>query len=162
MDIGKYEIRKWHVEENGWLDIGYNFVIRRDGVLEYGRDLDKDGDYLEEIGAHVRGYNTHSLGICLIGGVDKDGSPQDNFTTLQYQTLAKLLRELKADYKDAIIQGHRDFKGVKTDCPSFDVRSWWSNVNNKEHEQCKDTKHLSFRFYSLFLGLWKRLTLRNS
>jgi N-acetylmuramoyl-L-alanine amidase len=73
MDIGAAEIRGWHVDENGWLDIGYAYVIRRNGIIELGRDLDNDGDVDEEIGAHARGFNAHSIGICVVGGMDEYG-----------------------------------------------------------------------------------------
>lgn len=161
MDIGAYEIRKWHLDR-GWLDIGYNACIKRDGTLEAGRDLDKDGDYLEEIGAHVKGHNKHSIGICMVGGVDENGKPQDNFTIHQYQTLAETLREWKKLFPDAIIQGHRDFKGVTKACPSFDVKSWWASVNNEETDKCQDTKHSLLRYLLRFLERLKALTLRSS
>jgi len=69
MDIGVDVIRQWHMNK-GWSDIGYHYVIRRNGAVELGRDLDKDGDVDEEIGAHAYGHNATSIGICLIGGVD--------------------------------------------------------------------------------------------
>lgn len=127
MDIGKHEITQWH-KARRFRTIGYHYVIRRDGMLEYGRDLNEQG-------AHVKGHNHYSIGICMVGGVDEDGNPQDNFTTFQYQELARLLHKLKGMHSDAIIQGHRDFSGVKKACPSFDVKSWWDNVNNKEKKE---------------------------
>jgi hypothetical protein len=144
--IGTKEIRKWHLAR-GWKDIGYNAVIRRTGELEVGRDLDKDGDFLEEIGAHVEGYNSVSLGICLVGGVDYKGKAENNFTKAQFDTLEKTLKEWKKMFPNAIIQGHRDFPNVKKDCPSFDVKSWWASVNKKEALQCQqkqDIKRLNF------------------
>jgi N-acetylmuramoyl-L-alanine amidase len=154
MDIGAYEITKWHKDRN-FRTIGYHYVIRRNGKIEIGRKL-------TEQGAHVKGHNHYSIGICVVGGVDKHGNPDDNFTTFQFQSLAKLLRELKVAYQSATIQGHRDFESAKTDCPSFDVKAWWSNINNEEAVKCQDTKHSSFQFLSLFSGLWKRLTSRSS
>lgn len=159
--IGVKEIRKWHLAR-GWKDIGYNAVIRRTGALEWGRDLDNDGDYLEEIGAHVAGYNSVSLGICLIGGVDETGQPENNFTGAQFDTLEKTLKQWKKMFPNAIIQGHRDFPNVKKDCPCFDVKSWWASVNKKEAVKCQDTKHLSSQFLLPFLELWRRLTSRSS
>ncbi|MDP9775929.1 N-acetylmuramoyl-L-alanine amidase [Agrobacterium sp. RC10-4-1] len=115
-DIGRADIDRWH-RAKGWLMIGYHFVIRRDGRVETGRPVDA-------IGAHVEGYNSVSVGICLAGGVDEHGRSQDNFTPAQYAALAELLIELKAKYPKATIQGHRDFPKVAKDCPCFDVRSW--------------------------------------
>ena len=64
-DFSAEDIRDWHVKGNGWDDIGYHFVIRLDGTIEYGRMIDK-------FGAHVKSHNYDSLGICYIGGMDKD------------------------------------------------------------------------------------------
>lgn len=115
-DIGAKEIRQWH-REKGWIDIGYHFVIRRDGTVETGRPENT-------VGAHVEGYNSNSIGICMVGGIDAKGKAEDNFTSAQYAALADLLRKLKAKYTGVTIQGHRDFPNVKKDCPCFDVRLW--------------------------------------
>lgn len=88
MDIGATEIRRWHVEERGWKDIGYHYVVRRDGDVEPGRDLDGDGDVVEEVGAHAAGHNAHSIGICLVGGrAEDDQAPDCNFTPAQWSSL---------------------------------------------------------------------------
>jgi N-acetylmuramoyl-L-alanine amidase len=117
MDIGKAEIRKWHLQR-GFADIGYHFVIRRDGTLEFGRPT-------TESGAHAVGYNLHSLGICLVGGLKKGTTKaENNFTPAQFERLWSLLGELGQKYPDAEVLGHRDLPGVNKACPSFDVRSW--------------------------------------
>lgn len=116
MDIGVKEIRQMHLQR-GFKDIGYNRVIRRSGEWEQGRDDD-------EIGAHVEGYNSVSIGICLVGGVDKKIQPEDNFTTEQLDTLKTMIPELREMYPGAIVQGHRDFPNVTKACPSFDVTMW--------------------------------------
>lgn len=103
--------------ENGWLMCGYHYVIKTDGTIQNGRDR-------EAIGAHVSGFNDCSIGICLVGGVDSKSKPIDNFTDEQKEALAQLLLELKNEYPEAIIQGHRDFEGVAKDCPCFDVKKW--------------------------------------
>ena len=64
-DFTAEDIRDWHVKGNGWSDIGYHFVIRLDGLIEFGRMVDR-------YGAHVKGHNLNSLGICYIGGMDKE------------------------------------------------------------------------------------------
>ncbi|MCA0324024.1 MAG: N-acetylmuramoyl-L-alanine amidase [Proteobacteria bacterium] len=122
-DIGARTIDRWH-RGRGWACIGYHFVIRRDGTVEEGRGQDL-------IGAHVYGHNATSLGICLAGGVaEKDGkTAENNYTPEQMVTLVALLKDLSKQYRGAVIQGHRDFKGVKKDCPCFDVRKWWKEVN---------------------------------
>lgn len=120
VDVGAKEIRQWH-RAKGWVDIGYHKVIRRDGRVEDGRPIDV-------VGAHVENHNSNSVGICLVGGIDDKGRPEDNFTRSQFHSLALLLTELRTKYPNAEILGHRDFPGVKKACPSFDVRSWLKTV----------------------------------
>ena len=117
-DIGAEEITKWH-KAAGFKDIGYHYVIRRDGVLERGRPD-------EAVGSHVKGFNEVSVGICLVGGVKADDpfKPDNNFTPEQFVTLKTLLTKLKEKYPKAKIQGHRDFPKVGKDCPCFDVKAW--------------------------------------
>lgn len=113
-DIGMAEIRKWHLAR-GWKDIGYHHVIRRNGVIEAGRPE-------EQVGAHVEGHNANSIGVCLIGGIDKTGKAVANFTPVQWATLTNLIRTLKSKYPNATIHGHREY--ANKDCPSFDVQEW--------------------------------------
>lgn len=117
MDIGAAEIRRWHVDGNGWADIGYHYVIRRDGQLELGRPI-------ETAGAHVAGHNATSIGICLVGGIDDALRPQNNFMRAQFERLNALLSELRAQFPMTRILGHRDYPGVAKDCPCFDVAHW--------------------------------------
>lgn len=128
-DIGAHEIRQWHVEDNGWDDIGYAYVIRRDGTLEPGRDLDKDGDLNEETGAHAAGFNRRSIGVCLIGGVNSHGQPDANFTFQQYVRLWELVQQLRQQVPSLVhIVGHRDLPGVTKACPCFDVQAFLAEV----------------------------------
>lgn len=117
MDIGVREITRWH-REQGFLAVGYHWVIRRDGTLEPGR-----AEHL--IGAHATQVNRESVGVCLVGGVDAKQNPEDNFTRAQRATLVELLGELLVRYPGAEVIGHRDIPGVAKACPSFDVRAWW-------------------------------------
>jgi N-acetyl-anhydromuramyl-L-alanine amidase AmpD len=128
MNIDADTIRAWHTDERGWSDIGYHFVIRRDGTIETGRDLDKDGDIYEEVGAHVAGWNKHSIGICMIGGRGDDDQPEDNFEDEQWKSLKTLIMVIHADYPRATVHGHREFANNKK-CPSFDVQEWLKLVN---------------------------------
>ena len=116
MDIGKKEIDTWH-RQRGWLKIGYHYVIKRDGTVETGRDLN-------EVGAHVQGLNDRSLGVCMVGGIDDAGEPENNFTDEQFKALTTLLYQLKITFPDAQIKGHRNFAAKA--CPSFDVEDWWN------------------------------------
>lgn len=121
MDIGVREIRQWH-RAQGWLDVGYHFVIRRDGQVEEGRPHNV-------VGSHAKGYNSISLGICLAGGIDAKGVPEDNFTDAQKAALHALLWRYTSGiehdgiYRDLPVVGHRDLDSGKA-CPSFDVKSW--------------------------------------
>ena len=122
MDIGKTDIDRWH-RAKSWLAIGYHYVIKRDGTIEEGRPDNV-------MGAHVSGHNSHSVGICLIGGVDEHdiNKAENNFTDEQFESLQELLTGLQEKYPEAVIQGHRDFTGVKKDCPSFDVKDWMVSI----------------------------------
>lgn len=121
-DIGRKEIDRWH-RERGWLMIGYHFVIRRDGTVETGR-------LVERVGAHVEGHNKHSIGICLVGGIDAKGKPENNFTHEQFKALRELLFGLLSYCPEATVLGHRDFPGVAKACPSFDVGGWWAKMKD--------------------------------
>lgn len=119
MDIGAKEINQWH-KQRGWDSIGYHYVIRRNGQIEKGRD--------ESIaGAHCRGYNQSSIGVCYVGGVAEDGkTPEDTRTEEQKRALVQLVRTLKRKYPVATIHGHNEF--AKKACPSFDVQKWLTEV----------------------------------
>ena len=122
MDIGAQEIRRWHVRDNGWSDIGYHGVIRRDGTLESGRPMD-------QAGAHTTGHNADSIGICLVGGLAEDGkTPEDNFTAAQWATLKRVVLDLTRKYPTATVHGHNEFAAKA--CPCFDVRDWWMTVRS--------------------------------
>jgi N-acetylmuramoyl-L-alanine amidase len=118
MNIGAADIDKWH-RQKGWACIGYHYVIRRDGTVEPGREE-------AVIGSHVQGWNSHSVGICMVGGVSADDVSKavNNFTPAQFESLKKLLIDLKKRYPKAKIQGHKDFPEVAKACPSFDVKTW--------------------------------------
>lgn len=111
-DIGAAEIRDWHVNGNGWSDIGYHYVIRREGTIENGRPL-------AFTGAHCHGHNTGTIGICLVGGLDDNGKVKDDFTSAQFKSLARLIELLRGRYGQMPINGHCDY--AKKACPVFSV-----------------------------------------
>ena len=101
----------------GFRTTGYHYYITRDGLCHACRPETM-------VGAHARGYNAHSIGICYEGGLDAQGRPADTRTEAQKRTLLALLVCLKDDYPDADIIGHRDIPGVKKACPCFEVGKW--------------------------------------
>lgn len=119
MDIGVKEIRSWHVNERKWRDVGYHIVVRRNGEVELGRPLEMQG-------AHARGYNKTSIGVCWVGGVDKDMNPENNMTREQESELWCTVQNFMLTYgiEKAQVVGHRDLPGVTKACPSFDVKEW--------------------------------------
>ena len=101
-------IHKMHINF-GWEGIGYHKVILRSGKIENGRP-----EFW--IGAHVKGKNKNSLGVCLIG--------TDEFTNEQFLSLKKVLLKWKKKYPNAQIIGHRDAVVTSKTCPNFNVRKW--------------------------------------
>lgn len=115
-DIGAKEIDRMH-RQRGFLKIGYHFVIRRDGTIEDGRDLN-------EVGAHAEGHNRRSIGICLVGGVTAKNKPEANFTAPQWDALETLVRRLlKVVPTPVQILGHNEVTTKKA-CPCFNVQTW--------------------------------------
>lgn len=113
------QIRKWH-KQRGFNDIGYHYVIYRDGSIHKGRPENK-------IGAHCKGHNAISLGICYIGGVAKDGkTPKDTRTDAQKKSLIALLTALKKKYPDAKIYPH--YKFANKACPCFNAEEEYKNL----------------------------------
>ena len=118
-DFTVADIKRWHLQR-GFSDIGYHYVIYRDGSIHTGRDE-------SIIGAHCTGHNTNSIGVCYIGGCVSNGkTPKDTRTPQQKQSLVKLLKELKTKYPQASIHSHRDFANKA--CPSFDATKEYSSL----------------------------------
>jgi len=116
MDWDVADVRRAHLRR-GFVDVGYHYVIKRDGTVQEGRPLNRQG-------AHAERYNHLSVGVCLIGGVtEKDVDvAEDNFTEAQFASLKRLLAKLHDQFPHAEILGHRDLPNVRKACPSFDVR----------------------------------------
>lgn len=113
------DIDRWH-KQRGFDRIGYHYVIDLDGTIEAGRELDC-------IGAHCKGHNTNSIGICYIGGADRYTlKPKDTRTDEQKASLLLLLKYLRQRYPYAKIYGHRDFSDKP--CPSFDAKKEYENI----------------------------------
>lgn len=104
----------------GWIGCGYHYVIPTDGTIEPGRPE-------EMLGAHCKNHNRHSIGVCYIGGLSKDGKPADTRTDAQRIALRNLLEQLHRRYPDALIVGHRDLDPQK-ECPCFDVANEYHDL----------------------------------
>lgn len=104
----------------GWIGCGYHYVIPTDGTIEPGRPE-------EMVGAHCKNHNRHSIGVCYIGGLSKDGKPADTRTDAQRIALRTLLGQLHRRYPDALIVGHRDLDPQKA-CPCFNAASEYADL----------------------------------
>lgn len=112
------DINRWH-RQRGFTSIGYHYVILLNGEIQQGRDL-------QQIGAHCKGHNRQSIGICYIGGLDNKGIAKDTRTPKQKDSLYRLLQSLKRQFPDAHIVGHNNF--ANKDCPCFDAEKEYSMI----------------------------------
>ena len=129
------DITEWHVTGNGWSDCGYHYVITLNGDIQDARPERK-------IGAHCKGHNRNSIGICYIGGMDrtmdnwidtrtekqkesfKSGLPSPSISTLK-----ELLKELKQKYPEATVYGHNNFTNKKV-CPCFNAKEEYKYITD--------------------------------
>lgn len=149
LDVGRDEIHEWH-KARGFVAIGYHFVIRRDGSIEKGRDI-------ACVGAHAKGNNRDSIGICMVGGLSADGDAEDNFTDAQFKSLVSLIDWLQEFIlevpvgHDDVVMGHRQVSvgwsgRAATLCPSFDVPDKLRELRDASapdyHEQVRELMRL--------------------
>ena len=126
------DIDRWH-RERGFNEIGYHYVVYRDGSVHAGRDVAK-------IGAHCKGQNADSIGICYIGGLDAGGKAKDTRTEAQKRALRVLVAKLVKEYPIKEILGHRDtspdtngngkvdsWERIK-ECPCFDAKEEYKDL----------------------------------
>lgn len=106
------EIDKWH-RARGFRGIGYHYVIYLDGTIHQGRSESATG-------AHCKGFNTNSIGICYVGGLDNNGQPSDTRTEIQRKAMHALIETLRQRYPKATIHGHYEFAAKA--CPCFNVK----------------------------------------
>lgn len=115
-DVKAKTIDDWDRAKFG--QVSYHWVIELDGTAVRGLRDDQKG-------AHVGGKNTGNLGICYVGGMDKQMKvPKDTRTPAQIATMARLVRDYRKQYPGIVIRGHRDWPGVAKACPSFNVDGW--------------------------------------
>lgn len=111
------ELRAWHMRDRGWSDIGYHWLIDRDGAILAGRPETR-------VGAHVQDHNQGTIGVCLIGGADSAATDRfnDHFTAAQDRALRDLLQGIGMRTQLRTISGHNEYAAKA--CPGFDVTTW--------------------------------------
>jgi N-acetyl-anhydromuramyl-L-alanine amidase AmpD len=111
------EIKRWHIADREWTDIGYHLIVGRNGKTVNGRPMARNG-------AHTMGRNKNTVGICLIGGHGSAETDKfsDNFTPEQDRALRQILRDLSSDFPGLKISGHNQW--AKKACPGFYVPHW--------------------------------------
>lgn len=132
-DYTSEDIDQMH-RARGFREIGYHYFIRKDGTVETGRDLSEPGRF--EVGAHSKGNNSVSIGICYEGGV-RASAPNvgfDSRTRAQLVSMEALILSLLERFPDAVVRGHRDMPGAATQCPGFDAGAWWDSVMRRRQE----------------------------
>jgi len=127
------EVTRWHLDR-GWSDIGYHYLIDRDGTVVTGRPLDRTG-------SHVKGHNTGTVGISLFGGFGGSAGDSfaDNFTEDQERALLDLIAKLKADHPSINkISGHNQYAAKA--CPCFSVPAWLKKAQSPKMKPPVDTE----------------------
>ena len=110
------QIKHWHTGVRGWSDIGYHYIIIGDGKVEYGRPISK-------IGAHCRGHNRDSLGVCVVGN---NTVPEHKWSMQQVASLQDLVYGLKLVFPNLTVRGHNEY--ANTLCPGVDVQKLLDEV----------------------------------
>lgn len=133
-DVRMSDIDKWH-KERGFACCGYHYVIDLDGKVEVGRPLSMDGAHCNTKGVSGKSYNKHSVGICYVGGLDKNGNAKDTRTEAQKKAMRELIDSLMDKYPIIEVIGHRDASPDQNGdgqitknewiklCPCFEVRA---------------------------------------
>ena len=112
-DVSASDIDTMH-KRRGFNEIGYHWYIRKNGLIEMGRDLSQPGRF--EIGAHSKGENDEAIGICFEGGVRKTAMNTgfDSRTPAQIKSMIELIDRMQERFPGAIVKGHRDMPGAAT------------------------------------------------
>lgn len=114
-------IQSYWKNQLGWKMPGYHFIVKPDGeavnLLPIG-----------QVSNGVKGFNSQTINISYIGGIDFNNAPKDTRTPAQKASILKLLKDFKQKFPTATIQGHRDFPNVHKACPSFDAKKEYKDV----------------------------------
>lgn len=114
-------IQNYWKNVKGWKSPGYHFIIKADGEVVKLLSID-------QVSNGVKGFNSVSINVCYIGGIDENQKPKDTRTPQQKESLLKVLKDLRKQFPKAIIQGHRDFPNVQKACPSFNAKLEYENI----------------------------------
>jgi len=106
-------IRRWHVKDRGWKDIGYHYVIYIDGSVHEGRPG-------AQVGAHTSGHNSDSIGVVYVGGCDAKMKAKDTLNEAQETAMVNLIKALREEHGEMSLHGHNEFAAKA--CPSFKVK----------------------------------------
>ena len=106
------DVRKWHVGERGWSDVGYHYYIRLNGNIEVGRPIEMSG-------AHTKGKNANSIGICFEGGKLSNGDKWSTPMLSQIVAFNQLRKSLFSVFGDLKVSGHYEYSSKS--CPNFNV-----------------------------------------
>lgn len=132
MNTDAAEIDRWH-KQKGFSEIGYHFVIRRDGSITKGRDITKSGAHTSAKDANGRGFNSFTIGIAFVGGLIGDSSAggrqrsSSTFTIAQWNAFDEFIRAWLQVFPDSFVRGHKDVQPANRTDPEFDVVQYVSN-----------------------------------
>lgn len=115
------DIQKYWREHLGWTMPGYHFIVLPNGTTVELLSIDK-------VSNGVKGYNSVTVNVCYIGGIDANQKPIDNRTPQQKTSLLQVITKLKKQFPKAIVQGHRDFPNVSKACPCFNAKSEYKSI----------------------------------
>jgi N-acetyl-anhydromuramyl-L-alanine amidase AmpD len=120
------EVRRWHIQDRKWSDIGYHFLIDRNGTVVAGRPL-------QTVGAHTQGHNTGTIGISLFGGHGSSATDAfaENYTPEQDKALRDLIAHLRTNYPSITkVSGHNQYAAKA--CPGFNVPTWYGEQSTTQ------------------------------
>jgi len=110
-------------KKNGWRGCGYHYVVPVHSPIQIGMDVDY-------VGIHAKGFNKKSIGVCYMGGLDKNLVPRDNILSVdQYTKLVNLVAQLVLIYKEAEVIGHNELPNVRKACPCLDMDKFREDVS---------------------------------
>ena len=121
-DFDVNDIKEWHLQR-GFTDVGYHYIIKLNGEIQEGRDI-------RTIGAHCKGQNYGSIGICYVGGLDSEGKGKDTRTKEQKESLFNLIDELMIAYDLTIDDVYCHYQFAKKLCPCFKIEDFKNEYLN--------------------------------